>query len=235
MIYFINMQSLTQTNVLLTLASHTNRTRRRAAGVTPASPADDHRVHRRTLRLGICMPRNAPRAWSRSDNIWIKACQLTRVLASRRQHHVCQSHRALRCLFLTLTFTQRRLKDDVGSSVHMCEWLQHKAGGHRGLLSASVSVNIRFSSARPMALLNQFPLSVPQRLYNWHLHNLFHLLYWAPSGLGHLAFNLVVSRSLICLTFINGAGGLFQAAPRHQQKYIFSRHRAGCKSVMSGY
>lgn len=27
-----------------------------------------------------------------------------------------------------------------------------------------------------------------QRLYNWQLNNLFHLLYWAPSGQGHLPF-----------------------------------------------
>lgn len=127
---------------------------------------------------------------TRSDNIWIKASVDSGILAMCWQYAVCQRHWAQHqpCLFLTLTFTQHHLKDDVDSSVHMCEWLQHKAGGHRGLLSTSVSVNITFSSAHPMALLNQFPLSVPQRLYNWHLHNLFHLLYWAPSGLGHLAF-----------------------------------------------
>lgn len=85
------------------------------------------------------------------------------ILAMCWQYAVFQRHRLQHqpCLFLTLTFTQHHLKDDVDSSVHMCEWLQHKAGGHRGLLSASVSVNITFSSAHPMALLNQFPLSVP--------------------------------------------------------------------------
>ncbi len=52
-----------------------------------------------------------------------------------------------------------------------------KLEGTEAYFLPPVSVNITFSSARPMALLNQFPLSVPQRLYNWHLHNLFHLLY----------------------------------------------------------
>ena len=127
------------------------------------------------------------------------------------------------CLLCTLALNSVLLKQDLRKVTWTQHWVDERhQKSWRALRLRSLSPegewNLFIYSGTPLP--NQFPLSVgitgSSATYSI-CYIEFHLAWvvWR--------FNLVVSRSLICLTFTNGVGRPFQAAPRQLHKYILER------------
>lgn len=174
MIYFINMQSLTQTNGFLApVCPPIYKIQMCLCVLTWRAAGVMH--HQQTTTANRPLPYCAVRCWTlhcinKNNNNTLcfcgTCCQRTgllivtevninanssgierpahglshtvasdesRILVTCGQHAWSQRHWEQNIL----TPTQYYLKDVVDSSIHMCERLRHKAGGHRGLLPAS--------------------------------------------------------------------------------------------------